>query len=107
MRRQCLSQRCEILVVDDDEALATTLGKLLRQVCPRVHTALSGAEAAALLAREKNIYIALVDLVMPVMDGLTLLDYVRQSDPDVSVILMTGFATIETAVEAIKRGAED
>ncbi len=44
---------------------------------------------------------------MPVVDGLAVLDYVRQSCPDVSVILMTGFGTIETAVEAIKRGAED
>jgi DNA-binding NtrC family response regulator len=48
-----------------------------------------------------------VDLVMPVVDGLGVLDYVRQSRPDVSVILMTGFGTIESAVEAIKRGAED
>ncbi len=107
MSKQCLSQRCGILVVDDDEVLAATLAKVLQQHYPSVHTALSGSEAAAVLAREKNICIVLADLVMPVIDGLALLDYVRQTDPNVSVILMTGFATIETAVQAIKRGAED
>ncbi|MFQ5695118.1 MAG: sigma-54-dependent transcriptional regulator [Terriglobia bacterium] len=99
--------RCGILIVDDDEGLVTTLAKLLRQHYPVVHTALSGAEATAILAREKDIYLVLVDLVMPMMDGLSVLDHVRRSYPEVSVILMTGFGTIETAVDAIKRGAED
>lgn len=107
MSKQCRGGSLGILVVDDDEGLATSLAKVLQQRYPRVHTALSAAEAAAILAREKNICIALVDLVMPLTDGLGLLDLVRQSHPDVSVILMTGFGTIETAVEAIKRGAED
>src|ERR1035437_3075317 len=100
-------QTLGILVVDDDEVLATSLAKILRLRYPSVHAALSGTEAIAVLSREKQICVVLVDLVMPVVDGLGVLDYVRQSRPDVSVILMTGFGTIETAVEAIKRGAED
>jgi DNA-binding NtrC family response regulator len=100
-------QTLGILVVDDDEGLAASLAKVLRQRYPSVHAALSGTEAIAVLSREKQICVALVDLLMPVVDGLGVLDYVRQSRPDVSVILMTGFGTIETAVEAIKRGAED
>jgi DNA-binding NtrC family response regulator len=107
MSRKRLEPRCGILVVDDDEGLASSLAQVLRQVCPCVYTALSGAEALAVLAREKQICLALVDLVMPVMDGLGVLDHVRQSHPGVSVLLMTGFGTIETAVEAIRRGAED
>lgn len=107
MNRKCLKQGCGILVVDDDEGLAASLAQVLRQVYPSVYTAFSGTEAAAVLAREKQICLVLVDLVMPVMDGLSVLDRVRQSHPDVSVVLMTGFGTIETAVEAIKRGAED
>jgi two-component system response regulator HydG len=95
------------LVVDDDGALAATLAKLLRQQFPNVQIALSGAEAAEVLERETNIRLVLVDLVMPVMDGLGVLEHVRQHRPEVSVILMTGFGTIETAVDAIKRGAED
>ena len=96
-----------ILVVDDDEVLATSLARILRQRYGCVYSALSGTEAIATLCREKQICVVLVDLMMPVVDGLGVLDYVRQSCPDVSVILMTGFGTIETAVEAIKRGAED
>ena len=105
--KTCVGHGCGILVVDDDEALAESLAKLLRQRYRCVQTALSGAEALATLARGKNICIVLVDLVMPVMDGLNVLDHVRQTSPDTCVILMTGFGTIETAVEAMKRGAED
>jgi DNA-binding NtrC family response regulator len=103
----CPGQHCGILVVDDDESLATTLTKLLGRHYAAVHTALSGAEAAAILERETGIRLLLVDLMMPVMDGLAVLDYVKEHHPSVSVLLMTGFGTIETAVEAIKRGAED
>jgi DNA-binding NtrC family response regulator len=107
MNKQCRARHCGILVVDDDEVLAASLAKLLGQHYPSVYTALSGTEAAATLAREKNICLVLVDLVMPVMDGLGVLDHVRQTAPDTSVVLMTGFGTIETAVAAIKHGAED
>ncbi len=107
MNKQCVGCGCGILVVDDDEVLASSLTKLLRRHYGCVHTALSGPEAVAILAREKNICVVLVDLIMPMMDGLSVLDHVRQTDPDVSVVLMTGFGTIETAVEAVKRGAED
>src|ERR1035438_6013246 len=107
MSSPCPDGRCGILVVDDDQVLATTLTKLLRQHYPNVHTALSGTEAAAVLERESSVRLVLVDLVMPVMDGLGVLEYARQHHPEVSVILMTGFGTIETAVESIKRGAED
>jgi DNA-binding NtrC family response regulator len=92
---------CAILVADDDEGLATSLTKVLQQRYPCVYTPLSAAEAAAILARERNICMALVDLVMPLTDGLSLLDLVRQSHPDVTVILMTGCGTTEAAAEAI------
>lgn len=107
MSKNCPDQRCGILVVDDDESLATTLTKLLGRHYAAVHTALSGAEAAAILERETGIRLMLVDLMMPVMDGLAVLDYVKDHHPNVGVLLMTGFGTIETAVEAIKHGAED
>jgi len=98
---------CGILIVDDDEGLVATLAKILGRHYPVVHTAFSAAEATATLARENNIRLVLADVVMPMMDGLGVLDHVRSNYPHVSVILMTGFGTIETAVEAIKRGAED
>jgi len=107
MSKHCLRHGCGILVVDDDAALAETLSKLLRQHYPCVHTAFSGAEARQILDREPNICLVLADLFTPVMDGLQVLQHVRETSPDTSVILMTGFATIETAVAAIKQGAED
>jgi DNA-binding NtrC family response regulator len=107
MTKHCLRHGCGILVVDDDAALAETLAKLLRQHYPSVHTAFSGAEARQILTREPNICLVLADLFMPVMDGLQVLQHVRETYPDTCVILMTGFGTIETAVAAIKQGAED
>ncbi|MBI3680627.1 MAG: sigma-54-dependent Fis family transcriptional regulator [Acidobacteria bacterium] len=107
MSKQCLGRSCGILVVDDDEVLTASLAKVLRQRFSCVYEALSGAEAVAILSKENNICLVLVDLIMPVMDGLSVLEYIRQADAEASVVLMTGFGTIETAVEAIKRGAED
>ena len=96
-----------ILVVDDDAGLANALRDFLHGEGYAVETALSGEEALAILANTPGISLALVDLMMPLIDGLTLMDQLRQRNPDLTVVIMTGFGTIETAVEAIKRGAED
>lgn len=98
---------CGILVVDDDARLAATLQELLVGEGYAVEVAHSGAEALAIHERNPGIAVALVDLIMPVTDGLTLLDELHRRDPDLSIVVMTGYGTIETAVEAIKRGAED
>ena len=96
-----------ILVVDDDQALASTLKDFLTREGYSVEVALSGAEALAVQAANPRIALALVDLVMPVMGGLALTEELRRRHPELTVVIMTGYATIETAVEAIKRGAED
>ena len=98
---------CGILVVDDDARLAATLQELLVGEGYAVEVALSAAEALAVHQRNPSIAVALVDLIMPVTDGLALLDELHKRDPDLAVVVMTGYGTIETAVEAIKRGAED
>jgi DNA-binding NtrC family response regulator len=98
---------CGILVVDDDARLAATLQELLVGEGYSVEVALSAAEALAIQERNTGIAVALVDLIMPVTDGLALLDELHRRDPDLAVVVMTGYGTIETAVEAIKRGAED
>jgi DNA-binding NtrC family response regulator len=96
----------EILVVDDDPALAQTLRHCLVQEGYAVQVALSPAEALE-IQDSSQLCVALVDLMMPLMDGLTLMQALRKRNPDLAVIIMTGFATIETAVEAVKLGAED
>jgi DNA-binding NtrC family response regulator len=102
-----MRQRCKILVVDDDASLAHTLRHFLEQEGFAVEVALSAAEALEIQASTANLALALVDLLMPLSDGLTLMEQLRQHNPDLAVIIMTGFATIETAVESVKRGAED
>jgi DNA-binding NtrC family response regulator len=96
-----------ILVVDDDASLASTLKDFLVREGYGVEVALSPAEALAVQASHPRIALALVDLIMPMMDGLALTDELRRRNPDLTVVIMTGYGTIETAVDAIKRGAED
>lgn len=105
---RCDSKRsCSILVVDDDPGLANALRDFLQSEGYPVSTALSAEEALELIGKDRSICLALVDLVMPVTDGLTLMEQLHARDPDLPVIILTGYATIETAVEAIKQGAED
>ena len=100
--------RCPgILVVDDDASLASTLKEFLEREGYAVEVALSAAEAMAIQAANPRISLALVDLIMPMTNGLALTEELRRVNPDITVVIMTGYGTIETAVEAIKRGAED
>ena len=107
MKRGCCAKRCGVMVVDDDPELASILTEVLSRLGHPVFTAMSGPEAIAMLSREPCICVAVVDLVMPVMDGITLLRQIRGSRPDIAVILMSGFGTIESAVQAMRDGAED
>jgi two-component system response regulator AtoC len=96
-----------VLVVDDDARVASALKEFLSHEGYRVEVALSAAEALAIQSANPSISLALIDLIMPVTDGLTLTDELRRRDPNLSVVIMTGYGTIESAVDAIKRGAED
>jgi len=98
---------CGILVVDDDARLGATLQELLVREGYAVEVALSAAEATAILERSPGIAVAIVDLIMPGTDGISLMEELHRRDPELAVVVMTGYGTIETAVEAIKRGAED
>ena len=97
----------QILVVDDDASLGQTLKDLLTREGYGVEVALSAAEALAVHAANPGITLALVDLIMPLTGGLELMDELRRRNPDLVVVIMTGYGTIDTAVDAIKRGAED
>lgn len=96
-----------ILVVDDDAGLAGALRDLLARDGYVVEVAHSAEEALALEETNPNISLALVDLILPGEGGLALTDELRKRNPELPVIIMTGYGTIETAVDAIKRGAED
>jgi len=96
-----------ILVVDDDASLGETLKEFLSREGYEVEVAQSGSEALALQAANPRIALALIDLMMPLMDGLTLTVELRRNNPDIAVVIMTGYGTIESAIDAIKKGAED
>ncbi len=93
-----------ILVVDDDEAILHSCRTILEDRGHDVEVASGGEESLALL-RRKSFDLALIDLKMPEMDGLEVLAQVATFDPDLVLIIFTAFGTIESAVEAIKKGA--
>jgi len=98
--------KVQILIVDDDEIILTSLSEFLRLEGYGVETARSFKEASAKLgAGEFQVMIA--DVSMPEVSGFELLKTVRNRYPDVAVVMITGYGTIEDAVEAIKRGAFD
>jgi two-component system response regulator HydG len=93
-----------VLVVDDEPTLRRTLARLLNSRNMTVLTADDGAQAIELLGREK-VDVVLVDLMMPKVGGLELLDHVRTSHAGIEVIMMTAFGDVETAVKAVRAGA--
>ena len=97
-----------ILLVDDEPDLLTGLKRSFARRIPQatVLTAPDGKTALALLAREE-IALVLMDIMMGDMSGLEVLDKIHSLNPELTVILMTGYGTIELAVDAIRRGAWD
>lgn len=96
-----------ILIVDDDPEMVKSLSQTFEKVGLRAIGATSGEEALAKLQQEPNIQTILVDLVMPGMDGIALLEKIKEENKSIPVFIMTGYGTIESAVEAVKKGAED
>ncbi len=98
------SRRPRMLVVDDEKMTRMNLEHVLGKEGYEVHTAQNGAEALELLARHK-FDVILTDLKMDKVDGMTLLSRAKQDHPDTEVIIITGYATVPTAVEAMKKGS--
>lgn len=96
----------KVLVVDDDESISQKLKTLLEELGYISETAYNGEEALRKI-REDYYDIALIDLLLPDMDGLQVLTEVKKASPTTAVIIITAFGTISNAVEAIKRGASE
>ncbi len=95
-----------ILVVDDEPSILELLSEYLRARGHTVFTATDGAEAIAVLDRHA-LDLVLTDMKMPGIGGLELLAHIRKRDRFVGAILMTGYGTIDTALRAMKSGAQD
>lgn len=96
----------DLLIVDDDTEFRGTVSRRFLRRGFRVHEASSAEEALGLVER-RRFDVALVDMVMPGMNGLELLKRIHSLLPDCEVVLLTGQGTVETAVEAMKNGAYD
>lgn len=95
-----------ILIVDDDIVVRDSLGKWFESEGFEVSIAPGAAAALEMLSRQR-FDLALVDIKMPGVDGIELQAKLREIDPSMPVIIMTGFASVETAVRALKNGAYD
>ncbi|MBE9528979.1 MAG: sigma-54-dependent Fis family transcriptional regulator [Proteobacteria bacterium] len=100
------AEKFKILIVDDDVDLRELLIEAVRNWDYVADVAKDGQEALLKLRMEKY-DLVVCDLMMPGMDGLTLLTKIKELDKDILVIIITGYATIETAVKAIEAGAYD
>ncbi len=94
----------EILIVDNDQSHAETVAESLQRVGFRCHVATSGGEGARLV-EEREFDAIITDLKMNDVDGLQILELAKSSQPDTEVILLTGFGSIPSAVEAMQKGA--
>ncbi len=99
--------KLRILMVDDEINMLESMGDILRDEGYFVATASSGKEALSTLDRDSNFDLVITDLKMPGMTGLELLQAVVEHYPDIQVIVLTGFGSIDGAVEAMRLGAFD
>ena len=99
-------EQIKMMLVDDEERFLQTTQKLLSKKGYSVATATSGAEALEKLAGQ-NIHVVILDVKMPGMDGIATLKKIKRHHPLVEVIMLTGHATVESAVDGLKSGATD
>jgi len=96
----------KVLLVDDEEVFVEVLSQRLETRGVQVEWVTSGADAVA-KAKEQRFDAVVLDLAMPGMDGIETLQQLREVDPDIQVMLLTGRATLQKGLEAMKLGAMD
>jgi DNA-binding NtrC family response regulator len=96
----------KVLVVDDDKVVLRAVTEILQREGYYV-VAIDDAVEGLAAARDPSIDVAILDIRMPHLSGMDLLKAIKQARPEVEVVMMTAFATVETAVEAVKAGAYD
>ena len=96
-----------LLLVDDEVPFVETMIKRLTKRDVKVIAAFSGHEALEQLEEHRNIEVIILDVKMPVMDGIETLYEIKKKHPLVEVIMLTGHATVETGIEGMKLGAFD
>jgi DNA-binding NtrC family response regulator len=95
-----------ILIIDDEKAIRKTLSEILSYEGYKIDEAGDGEEGLKKV-REKEYDVILCDIKMPKIDGIEFLEKAKEANPDIPIIMISGHGTIETAVEAVKKGAYD
>src|SRR5687767_10384885 len=96
----------EILIIDDEKAIRKALTEILSFEGYKIEEAADGEEGLKKF-RDKSYDVVLCDIKMPKLDGIEFLQKAGEANPDVPVIMISGHGNIETAVEAVKKGAYD
>ena len=97
----------KVMLVDDEVPFVETMTKRLSKRDLHIVTAFSGQEALERLDKTRNIEVVILDVKMPGMDGIETLKEIKKSHPLVEVVMLTAYATVETAIEGMKLGAFD
>jgi DNA-binding response OmpR family regulator len=97
--------RPRILLIDDDESICETLTSVLEEHGYKVDSALTGGDAVK-KSRSRYYDVALIDIRLPDMDGTTLIEKLEEGNPGIVKIMITGYPTLENAVESLNRGAD-
>jgi DNA-binding NtrC family response regulator len=97
----------KILLADDEQPFVETMIKRLQKRDVEAVPAFDGKQALACLEKDDGIEVVILDIKMPVMDGMTALKEIKNRHPLVEVIMLTGHATVETGIEGMKMGAFD
>lgn len=98
---------CNVLLVDDETGFVETMAKRLTKRNLNVAKASSGDEALQYLSGNENVEVVILDVKMPGIDGIETLKEMKRRHPLIEVIMLTGHATVESAIEGMKWGAHD
>jgi DNA-binding NtrC family response regulator len=99
-------EEIRMLLVDDEDDFRTTLANRLKLRKVDITDVASGNEAIELV-RQKSFDVAIIDVKMPGIDGIETLKQIKQLQPDIEIVMLTGHASIESGMEAMKLGAYD
>jgi len=97
----------KVMLVDDEVPFVETMTKRLTKRDLLIMQAFSGNEALECLAKDTRIDVIILDVKMPGMDGVETLKEIKKSHPLIEVIMLTGHATVDSAIEGMKQGAYD
>ena len=101
-----MNEKVNVLIIDDDEAIRDSCSQVLQKEGYTVKRAKDGNEGLQFFKKE-FFHVVLLDLKLPGLDGMEILSKIKEGTPETPVIIITGYASIESAVEAMRRGAFD